>query len=990
MKNFLLLATVFFYGLQFTFSQSGQLDPSFGNKGIVKTDMGSAYNYSNYGKQVLLMADGSIYLIYESAGVTIITKKNADGSPDLIYGNNGYSVSVPIYESHAAMQTDGKIIVVGYTLNADQYYNEKDFAVARLNIDGSLDNTFGESGITATDFGGNNEQANAVAIQSDGKIIVAGFIDLTYDDLRLFAVTRYNADGTPDDVFGRQQTSLGYESQSAKSVAIQSNGKIVVAGDVWNGSNSDFAVIRYNRDGSIDNTFSGDGIAVKDFGHTDLANAVAIQTDGRILIAGSTNGNFGVIRYNINGTLDNTFDSNGAQTTDFGGTEDNATAIAIQGNGKIIVGGYAGNGNNNNFAVLRYHINGSLDNSFSGDGKLVSDFGSSNDYANSIVIQSDGKVMALGYTISGTNTYVAAARYNTDGTPDDTFDGDGKLIDHVNQGSTFYAATIIQSDGKILAAGHTWNGSNYDFALVRYNTDGSLDNSFSGDGKQVTDFGSSNDYAKAIAIQSDGKILLAGRGGNTLALARYNSDGSLDNSFSGDGKRTDNFGSSDSAVSITIQPDGKILAGGSVLARYNINGSTDNSFGENGKLTTPFTVYENDYAFNCNDIALQNDGKIVIVGVDPFGSVVARYNTDGTADSTFDEDGQKTLIDESSPYFSSESALHGKSIAIQNDGNIVVGGDYEYNYRGIQSPFALIRLNPDGKLDDSFNSGGVVFTYINSNSYATSVFIQSDNKIILGGYSYNGSSDNFTLSRYNADGSLDNTFNSNGTETTQVSGAYDRIASIAVAGNNLYAVGYGQYPGNLGVVARYLFAESGPLPVSILDFEAHLQNKSVLLQWKIATEKNLTNFVIERGADGNRFLPIRNLSAAGVSTLPKNFSTSDEQPLQGINFYRLKMIDVDGKFTYSNTIAVKINADNTLRIFPNPAKRILFATATATNNEVAVIRIVDQSGRKLKEMHVALKGKTSFSIDITNLISGVYNLILCKKEKTEVQTFIKN
>ena len=205
----------------------------------------------------------------------------------------------------------------------------------------------------------------------------------------------------------------------------------------------------------------------------------------------------------------------------------------------------------------------------------------------------------------------------------------------------------------------------------------------------------------------------------------------------------------------------------------------------------------------------------------------------------------------------------------------------------------------------------------------------------------------------------------------------------------MYAAGDGQYPGNFGVIAKYLLAAGGPLPVTLIDFTASLQNKSVLLQWKTANEKNLSQFVIERSGDGTRFLPMKSMTVSGISTLTKDYSITDEQPLQGINFYRLKMVDADGKFTYSNIVAVKINLVNKLVIFPNPADRILFVQASG-NDENARIQIVDGAGRIIKELKVFLNGQTSFTIDISNIAKGMYHLILYKKEKREVQTFIRN
>ena len=585
-----------------------------------------------------------------------------------------------------------------------------------------------------------------------------------------------------------------------------------------------------------------------------------------------------------------------------------------------------------------------------GDGKLTTDFDSSDDHANSIAIESDDKIVALGYSINGINTNVAAARYNTNGSLDNTFDGDGKLTDSLIQGDTHYTSTAIESDGKIVAAGYTWNGTNYDFAIARYNTNGTLDSTFSHDGKQTTDFGSTDDEANAMVIQADGKILLAGSAGNNFGLARYNSDGSPDISFDADGKQTTDFGSIAKISSIAIQSDGKIVASGSGIARYNSDGSPDVSFDVDGKLTTPF------YS---NGVTIQNDGKIVIVG--GFSVSVARYNSNGSADSTFNNGGLPV-----NPYGNPFRYI-GNSIAIQTDGKLVIGGYYINDNRQVDVHFALFRLNNNGMIDSSFNGYGIASSGagVNYNNYGTSVLIQNDNKILLAGYSYNGSSDDFTIARFNTDGSLDNNFSSDGLVVTPASAAYDRIAGIAINNDKLYAVGYGQYPGNFGVVVRYSLPDGGALPVSILDFTGALQNKSVLLKWKIAAEINIARFIIERSANGNRFLPINSVVATGANTFTRNYSVKDEKPLEGINFYRLKLFDKDGTFTYSNIISVKINADNKLQIFPNPAKRILFVQVNGYN-ENAIVQIFDADGRKLKEMKVFLNGVTSFPVDISS------------------------
>jgi uncharacterized delta-60 repeat protein len=548
-----------------------------------------------------------------------------------------------------------------------------------------------------------------------------------------------------------------------------------------------------------------------------------------------------------------------------------------------------------------------------------------------------------------------------------------------------------------LTAGYTWNGSNYDFALARYNTNGTLDNSFSDDGRQTTDFNAGDDYAYSLAIQSDGKIVVAGVADSNFALARYNSDGSPDNSFSG-GKTTTDFGFYDNAQSVAIQSDGKIvMAGWSVngvddftqqpisdfaLARYNTNGTPDNSFSGDGKLTTDFGY--DDFA---KAITLQNDGKILVAGTRQVYNqgdntsefALARYNANGTPDNGFSGDGKQLTTINNNAY--------GNSIAIQKDGKIVVGGNTGFESAS-SSDFAVARYNTNGSIDNTFGEGGigVQTTYFGSvYKFSNPLVIQSDEKIILAG----GSNGNFTLARYSPDGIPDNTFSDDGIQVTEASAADDRIEGMVIDDDKLYVAGYGQYPGNLGTIARYLSPSGGPVPVRFVDFTATLKSNIILLQWQTATEQNLSHFIIERSADGSSFSSLSAVTASGNSAIFKNYSIVDANPLKTINFYRLKMIDVDGKFIYSKIIAVKMDRDNiALQIFPNPVRDILFIQATGENVN-ATIQIVDVIGRRLKEIKVALNGNTSLSFEISTLPAGIYNLILNNQEKILAKKFIK-
>ena len=260
--------------------------------------------------------------------------------------------------------------------------------------------------------------------------------------------------------------------------------------------------------------------------------------------------------------------ADGKITTQITGGNADGTSMTVQSDGKILVGGYVGNGTTDDFALTRYNTDGTLDTSFSEDGLVTTDFAGANDRAFSMIVQPDGKILMTGYTHIGGNYDFALVRYNLDGSLDTTFDGDGKLTTAISAGDDNAFSIALQPDSKIVVAGGFLNNSNSDFAVVRYNSNGSLDTSFDTDGKLTTDFGG-NDLGHSVIVQDDGKILVAGSyiigsGSNysDFAIARYNADGSLDISFSGDGKYTANFTSADIAYDVALQKDGKILIAG--------------------------------------------------------------------------------------------------------------------------------------------------------------------------------------------------------------------------------------------------------------------------------------------------------------------------------------------------------------------------------------------------------------------------------------------
>jgi uncharacterized delta-60 repeat protein len=402
-------------------------------------------------------------------------------------------------------------------------------AAIALAAPADLDPTFDGDGKVTTPFGNfTTDESLAVAVQSDGKIIAAGYtaVGPANDD---FALARYNADGSLDTTFGtggKVVTAFGSGRDSARGVALQADGKIVAAGRAFDGLTLNFAVARYNSDGTLDTSFDSDGKVTTEFGFssTDEGYAVAIQPNGQIVVAGYTdavNGawDFALARYNADGSLDTTFNGSGKVITSTFNGFDLALAVAVQRDGKIVATGWGSNNDSNrDIGLTRYNSDGTLDTSFDGDGIVTTTiFGGGDDAANAITLQPDGKIVIAGSGYNAGREYFALVRYNPDGSLDPTFDGDGKVT--TSLGSSAYAVTY-QQDGKIVAGGKL-NG----FVLARYNADGSPDTSFDSDGVVNTPFG---DRASAVVIQLDGKIVatagLSPGSGGDFSVARFVGD----------------------------------------------------------------------------------------------------------------------------------------------------------------------------------------------------------------------------------------------------------------------------------------------------------------------------------------------------------------------------------------------------------------------------------------------------------------------------------
>jgi len=377
---------------------------------------------------------------------------------------------------------------------------------------GDLDPSFSGDGKLIISVGSGADVAAGMVLQPDGKIVVAGTCNGTTIN---FCLTRHRSNGTADHLFGpngvgsSHNFNLSGGDDTLTGIALAPGGKIVVAGYCLHDGKYDFCVARLDTDGSLDTTFSGDGKVITAVSaDANLARAVAVQPDGKIVVAGdcgpSGNRNFCVVRYTVTGALDVSFAGNGKLATNIH-QNDVPSAVAIQSDGKIVVSGtcavdsFAGS---REFCVARYSPTGAIDAGFPRTRSIAN----AGDVAEALVLQPDGKLIIVGYCDDINFTKFCLIRYNADGSSDLTFD----YTQSPETGSIAQAATI-QADGKIVVAGYCTSGGNSDFCVALYNSDGTLDKSFATGGLRTVAIGADNDLPSAVAVQPDGKIVVAGR-----------------------------------------------------------------------------------------------------------------------------------------------------------------------------------------------------------------------------------------------------------------------------------------------------------------------------------------------------------------------------------------------------------------------------------------------------------------------------------------------
>jgi uncharacterized delta-60 repeat protein len=370
-------------------------------------------------------------------------------------------------------------------------------------------------------------------------------------------------------------------------MAIDSSGNLVLAGYSFGSFNNDFALASFTSSGSVNPNFANGGkttLAVSS--GNDVATGIVIDSSDRLLVGGTsatgTNNDFAVVRFYNGGYLDSGFgpNFNGRIITPIGAGSDVASAIALDSDSNIILAGSSNNGANDDFALTRYMSWGALDVNLGVNGKVVTPVFRSDswDTGRNVAIQPDGKIVVVGYSTNGLNDDFAVARYNPDGSFDTTFGEGGKVSTPISTTATASGtdqanAVAIDGNGNIVVVGYS-RSNNQDIAVVRYTSTGQLDTSFDGDGKVTTAIGTSHEAANAVAIDSNGNIVVAGftnatSSNSNFAVVRYLNNGALDTSFGGTGKLNTPVAAStgaDVAGAIAFDSNGKIIVAGGFVA----------------------------------------------------------------------------------------------------------------------------------------------------------------------------------------------------------------------------------------------------------------------------------------------------------------------------------------------------------------------------------------------------------------------------------------
>ncbi|WP_395052582.1 T9SS type A sorting domain-containing protein [Flavobacterium sp.] len=853
-----------------------------------------------------------------------------------------------------------------------------------------LDTSFGLNGIVNNQFSTSrsSDVIGAATLQPDGKIIYVG--KGNYDNYSF--ITRHNSDGTIDLSFNNYGFKI-ISGEGSDCVALQSDGKILMG--------NQNSIYRFNSDGSFDSNFGVNGfVSLSNNPSVFYSKSIVLQSDGKIVVTGTdyneTNNNFEVIRLNSNGSFDTGFDNDGKAIIAISSINDEAYASVIQADGKIIITGQTRNGSNTSgnydIATARLNSNGTLDTTFGANGfTIFQNTSLSSEYGRSITLQSDNKILIGGSSASK----IIVLRYNSIGALDTTFDGDGFFLTTANTNNSIainYCASrqIIKSlvDGKIIIGGSLL--SNY--GIVKLNSNGTLDTSFGTNGI-VTNDKNAFDRVTFLLMNPNGNLIIGG-GSSTNTATNFTSEKiefTSNGIFVSDLTFSLNQGSN-KIISSIVQQDGKIVSIGenqtsgfknSLLIRQNSNGSLDTSFGINGIIT---------FDSELTKVIQLSNGKYIVLS--SFDRKLYKYNIDGTPDSSFGTNG---LVDYnlSAPNI----VMYLDDVVASENDQIFIGYDYNINGTGETVDFGLSKLNNNGSIDTSFGTNGVATTRFNfyglaSSEWPANIILQSDNKIIVSGIlnSFNTLIDNSSIgiTRFNINGTLDNSFGISGKVVTQINSKNYPYQTIALNDdkfllntqdviNNETKTSTIKYNVNGSVDTS--FGTNGIVTDSNKNNSMILQPDGKFLKSGSASNQFSINRYLSNGTIDTTFGNNGTLSTSinYLSDVNSLVLTQDNKLLAGgYSFNGTNVVMTQAQYTDLNLGALSFNTQNSILIYPNPIQSEATFTYNLVNDETVSIDIIDLQGKIVQSIlqnKFQIEGSYNQTITLSNtLAAGNYIL----------------
>ncbi len=574
--------------------------------------------------------------------------------------------------------------------------------------------------------------------------------------------------------------------------------------------------------------------------------------------------------------------------------------------------------------------NGTLDASFGSGGKTITDFGGPADYGTCMALQTDNKIVVGGYATLAAQQYFALARYSANGLIDSSFGVNGKAITGFD-GTTgaFLEAMKIQADGKIVTAGYIVDGANSNFAVVRYKTDGTPDSSFGTNGIVIKILTGSDNHCNAVAIDTAGGIIIAGNQGCKPIIIR-------------------------------LQP----------------NGNTDLLFLQNNTASIVAFAAQGGCE-KINSLFLLSTNEIVIAGEETTSvdnMFLMRFTPDGVTDSTFGTDGTvNTKTSDTSEIFASVQ---------QPDGKIIVAGFSAATGSG--RSIEVVRYKRNGQLDSTFGTNGKVLIPFSGSATGYSVKLESNGDIVVAGTLINTNGDHVdALFVLKPNATLDSTFGTGGKAIVANEMGDYITASIIQPDGKIVVAGYTLSADSTGynfIVSR--FNETAALPIKLASFTGVLNKNTVELNWVTASEFNSSYFSVERSG-GLSFAAIGKVNCQGNSNQLQQYTFADLQPLQGNNYYRLKQVDKDGKFAYSNTVHIVLGTLPYLKAYPNPAKNSVSISGLGPS---ASLSLIDVSGKTIRQ---SVANGNTCAFNIQSLAPGIYFIRVKQGSKITILKMIK-